>query len=697
MTGPPLGLRSSRTRMAEPIQEYVPFAGGFDLETPTLHIKPGKLRRCLNFEADIFGGYRRIKGYERFDGRASPSDASYAVFPIVITGVIAIGDAIAGSTSGATAVVVAVESGDNPNLIFTKLNGTFTKNEELTVSGAAQGQARDVPTMNGATDHRRHAAYNNLAADAYRSDITAVPGSGGVLGVWMLDDVVYAWRNNESGTETDIYQSTSSGWSKVLLGRELTFTSGSEALKEGDTITGSTSLATATIDRVVLTSGSWADGDAAGKFIVSAQTGAFQAENLDEGADLNIATIYGDSAAITLAVDGRYEFVNFDFSGAGNRDRIYSCDGVNRGFEFDGTVLVPIDTGMSDDTPDHIIVHEKHLFFSFGASVQHSGIGAPYQWSPVLGAAEINIGASVTGFMAEPGSSGDAALGIYANNRAHILYGNSSADWNLVQFRENLGAKVGTIQNVGYTLFLDDRGLANLRTSQVHGNFSHSYLTRHIQPWMNKRRTRAKASCIVRDKSQYRLFFDDSSALYATFDGAHKVVGLMPINLNKTVTCIFSMDRRNGTEMICFGSDDGYVYQMEKGTSFDGEPIDAYFELHFNHSRSPRLKKTYKSVSLEVEGDGYAEFGFSYSLGYGSPEVSQPDEITTALALDSVYWGQFTWDQFIWDGQSIMPRNHKMDGNAENVSFIIRSHGDYSHEIKFNGALLRYLRRRYLR
>jgi len=80
-------------------------------------------------------------------------------------------------------------------------------------------------------------------------------------------------------------------------GKTLNFTSGGTSrISEGDIVTGATGGATATVASVELTSGAWADGDAAGTLTIYAQAGAFQAENLNLGtAGSNVATIAGDS------------------------------------------------------------------------------------------------------------------------------------------------------------------------------------------------------------------------------------------------------------------------------------------------------------------------------------------------------------------------------------------------------------------
>jgi hypothetical protein len=78
--------------------------------------------------------------------------------------------------------------------------------------------------------------------------------------------------------------------------RRLAFTGGgTTAVAVGDTITGATSSATATVCCVTLSSGAWADGDAAGELLIYGQDGTFESENLNTGSGDNLATIAENS------------------------------------------------------------------------------------------------------------------------------------------------------------------------------------------------------------------------------------------------------------------------------------------------------------------------------------------------------------------------------------------------------------------
>jgi hypothetical protein len=91
--------------------DVVKMVGGWDQLTPTLSLAPGALRDVTNYELSALpgGGYSRIGGYERVDGRTSPSAASYSVVQVSsFTNTPTVGQTLTGFTSGATGVIVAL-------------------------------------------------------------------------------------------------------------------------------------------------------------------------------------------------------------------------------------------------------------------------------------------------------------------------------------------------------------------------------------------------------------------------------------------------------------------------------------------------------------------------------------------------------------------------------------------------------------
>lgn len=62
---------------------YFPLAGGWNLESPPLATSPGELIDVANYECLVGGGYRRIFGYELYDGQASSPQAVPGSGPVL--------------------------------------------------------------------------------------------------------------------------------------------------------------------------------------------------------------------------------------------------------------------------------------------------------------------------------------------------------------------------------------------------------------------------------------------------------------------------------------------------------------------------------------------------------------------------------------------------------------------------------------
>lgn len=673
--------------------EFWQFNGGLDLVTPPLGINPGFLRSGSNVEIGINGGYARIGGYERYSGKARPSEATYAILTCTITGSVAVGDVLTDNATTSFGTVIALPSGQ---AVLTLITGTFSTGN-IKVGGVVVGTCVGAQAVGAASTPALNARYLNLAADVYRNLIAVVPGAGSVLGVHQYNDKVYAFRNNAGETAAVMHVSSTSGWTEVALGREISFTSGGTyETVVGNTITGATSGATAVITKVILVSGTFAGGDAAGRLFFASQTGTFQAENLNVGANLNVATIAGNSTAITLSPGGRYEFQNHNFGGAAGAKKMYGCDGVNKGFEFDGSVFVKINTGMTTDTPKFLRIHKNQLFYSFDGSVQHSGPSTPYIFSAILGAAELACGDTITGFITLAGSETAGALCIKTRDRTLVLYGNDVGDWNLVPISDESGARAYTNQFITQGVSLDTQGLILLASTQKYGNFQSSVISDKVATLLDDLIDTATASCTCRKKNQYRLFFSGGSALYMTFIGS-KVAGITLTELTDEVRCISSMEGESGKEEMYFGSDDGFVYQMDIGTSFDGDPITWTAELAYNHLGTPRTLKTFRKGVTEITGSNYAEFSFSYSLGYGSTEFAASPTTSKTSELSGTNWDSFTWDQFFWDGRTLSPSECDITGTAENISLFFSGSSDEFAPFTICGEILHFTPRRNLR
>jgi len=122
-------LRNRQLNPSRLESTYFPFEGGVNMVDPSLALEPGELVSADNFEIDIRGRYRRIDGYERFDGQTLPSQITFYRIPFTVgtardsvfdsafssafdMQVPSIGDLVKGETSGAIGSVLNVSLED---------------------------------------------------------------------------------------------------------------------------------------------------------------------------------------------------------------------------------------------------------------------------------------------------------------------------------------------------------------------------------------------------------------------------------------------------------------------------------------------------------------------------------------------------------------------------------------------------------
>jgi hypothetical protein len=694
-------VKYSVTRLGSGVTSSgVSFPGGLDQTTPSLQLQPGACRDAINFECSQSGGYARIEGYERFDGRLSPSSASYQIIQVsAFVNVPVVGNTITQAVSGATGKVVAVVSASGVSYVaITKITGVFDFTDTISVGATLIGT---VILQTALITSKTGAQYLALAADVYRADIGAVPGSGAILGVVAMNfsgtDNVYAFRGNAGNTAVAIYKQSASGWTLVPFYKTVSFTTGGVATPaDGETLT--QGGVTATVKRVVTQSGAWT-GAAAGQFVITTPSGgnfSGAGATLSGGATV---TLTGIQTAITLIPGGKFVFAKGNFSGQSTTRRIYGVDGVNKAFEFDGGTLVPIATGLSPDNPKFICIHKNFLFLSKDSSIIYSGAGVPYKFGSVAGGGEIATGDNVTGLITLPGSQTTATLCVYMRSNTSFLYGTDPTTFNFVTFNTGIGALSYTCQNLADTFALDDLGVVTLKTTLNYGNFLPSSLTKDLYPFIKNERAKVTCSSLMRSKSQYRLFFSDGYGLYLTSVN-QQYLGAMPVLFPNPVNCVDEDDSSDFGMVSYFGSNDGlgYVYQLDMGTSFDGGVIDAHISLAWDALKSPRILKRFRAASIEMQGNAYAQISFGYQLGYGSLNIGQPANVNYSSGFSGVpLWDSFVWDNFIWDGQTLMPTDVDMTGTAENVQVILSSTTNYIAAFNVNSVIYQYTSRRGMR
>jgi hypothetical protein len=680
--------------------KHFPIKGGEDLVTPPVDKSPSSLIFSKNYELDPEGRPRRIKGYQAFDGSDPVEEAliDRVNFDAGVA-VINVGDTVTetGGSKTGYAVAVVVESGDWATsdavgyLILTNLSGAFAFDDVPlqvgAVTKATQNGAPQTRIQDGDDDN--YDTWYQAAIEHARSNITA-PGSYQPVGLTIYSNNAYAFARI-AGTSTGVYKSGTT-WTAVDLGDRLAFTSGGTyEIAEADTITGATSTETATVERVVVTSGTWAGGDAAGFLYISSQSGAFQAENLDVGASSNVATIAGDSVDTILPEitgTGRsslMEFATHNFYGT--EVRLYgTCEDIPL-FEFDGTRMVILDPPATGTT-NHIAIFKEHLFLLHSTGeLLHSATGDPNDWTAAGGAATIPLTDVGTGLLTLPGGT----MAIFCRTSTHILYGNDNTDWELKEWSPTVGAVAESIQPMLGGVYATDEGWTTLRAVQEFGDFGSNVLSKIIEPLVSYHKGNLSsgdwisASTQIKDNEQYVVFFNFGEGLIFTFNSGKFVgitridYGTFPVHIRLTASGTISGEE---VTLFCLSADE-YVYRMNIGNSLNGSALASSAVLAYNHTGSPDSNKGFIKAVLEVMASPDTTFTITpkYDYGHGVSQTA----ITASVNSGSGEWDGETDAATITEFLELY-----LGAPGRNVSLDIASTGTYDDPHTIQGVTLHY-------
>lgn len=661
-------------------QDPIALEGGLNLVAPALSTPKGEVIAALNYECDQEGGYAWAKGYVPYDGAADAlangdfytdddwtfgtgwthdSDTQEAVgstatgnasHPITVTN---------GLTYRVRTIISEYTSGSLTVTVGGKTTAVYSSKAEFEEEFVCSGAPTDIvitPT-------------NFVGRVESVHIMPIVPGNGDILGVVTYDDNDYAFRNNAGDTAGIMHKATAAGWAPVDLGSYIRFTAGSAAFVIGETITGGVSGSTAVIRDLYVVSGTWAGGTAAGYIALDAPSAAFNAAEAITSAS-GAATTNGADVAVALTAGGKYDFVVENVFGNEDEIGLFFVNGVGDAWQFTkNDAMLPLEHGITAN-PTHIGQYRKHIMLGFDeGAFAFSELGKPLGWSAVLTAGMYGVGDKVSGFKTLP-----TAFLVLCEDRTYILYGTSKSTFDLDEFEDQVGGAAWSIQTVSSTFFTNNSGIVDFKAVQDYGNFSDAAISKRVRPYITARVSNVSCSAVNQAKTQYRVFFDDKTAIYATFAG-RKLIGMMPIVLDDQPTCMWNA-KKSGLEQTLMGSENGKVFKMETGSLANGRHIESRLKLAYNHMGRPAQKKRVRKGDLYVYSDIGAKLQVSVDYNYGSVNRSSMGAVDIEQAVGrGALWDVSVWDEFIWDASGDPRLEIPIDGSGIAVAMSIYNAG----------------------
>ena len=214
---------------------------------------------------------------------------------------------------------------------------------------------------------------------------------------------------------------------------------------------------------------------------------------------------------------------------------------------------------------------------------------------------------------------------------------NDSNSVAVVPVTKNVGCLDGkTIQEIaGDLIFLAPDGFRTVAGTSRIGDVELGTISQAIQPIINDIATKADtlqfSSVVLRNKSQYRMFYSTTSTSQFTAKG---VIGTLRSNgfewsetLGIVAPAITSGFTSSGVEKIYHGDRDGKIYNHNTGNSFNGTNVEAEYQSPDYDYGDLGTLKTLDYVKLAFTPEGDCQPSLRVRFDYDSLDSPQPADI----------------------------------------------------------------------
>lgn len=360
-----------------------------------------------------------------------------------------------------------------------------------------------------------------------------------------------------------------------------------------------------------------------------------------------------DNAAITFLSTsrengGKTRFSRYNYTGT---EKIAIVDGINVPALYNGSQFTALNDAPTDVIGAEFVVNFKsHLVFGKSNILTFTAPFTDTDFTAANGSGTISVGSAITGLIVFR-----QQLIIFTESSIFQLTGNTLADFELQPVTTDIGCvDKDTIQEVGGdVMFLGPDGLRLLSATDRIGDFGLGVVSKTIQKEVTDFITANTSftSVVIRNKSQYRILGYNNNIGQANAQGilgtqmaGQGGEGMSWADLRGIRAYVADSRFYQNSETIVFANDDGYLYQMEEGNSFDGSNIQTTFATPYMPINDPRIRKTFYKMFLYTDPQGSVSFDVSLKLDFDQKNSVQPTKIDFNNATGTVaFMGQATF------------------------------------------------------
>ncbi len=365
------------------------------------------------------------------------------------------------------------------------------------------------------------------------------------------------------------------------------------------------------------------------------------------------------SMATSVATNGdkvRHTTVNLD----GNEKTIFVDSGNYPGVMNNSANTVTYMTASNSSDivgATHVAFFANAAFYSKGNTLYFTAPLTIDDFSAANGAGVINVAQEITGLAVFR-----EQLIIFTASTVKRLTGSSAADFDVSSITDRIGCINGdTIQEVGGDImYLSPDGIRLLSATDRIGDFGLDIASDPISKDATKflASTSNYCSILFKEKAQYRVFAYIESEQKQAAKGliATKFVAQGASGISWSTTAgikahIADSIYSGRQEVSVFANEDGYVYDLDIGSSFDGDPIEAIYESPYMSISDPQIRKTFYKLTIYAEPSGNMDLSLNTKFDFGSAtnrsviqpptqQVSSTGEFVSIFGASNAVFGE---------------------------------------------------------
>lgn len=365
----------------------------------------------------------------------------------------------------------------------------------------------------------------------------------------------------------------------------------------------------------------------------------------------------------------RLRHTEFNF---GSNQNMIIVDAVNNALWFDGTTwrdMNSTNTGASAaspggnqivDAPSYICVFKGTIFLAGDltptgrARVAYSSPLVPYDWTAANGAGQL-----FPTFDAVQIAPWRDELYIFGSRRIRKALADLASGFIVQDVTDDLGclASDSVLELGGNLIFLSHDGIRPVAGTDKISDVDLGLLTQNIQPLMDD--IIGNVSLIdlhgvtIKKKTQFRYFWGNDSIIPAESRG---MIGAIRTNrrtgrswefgeLYGIRTSSLWSGNHEGREIVLSGDFNGYLYQQEVGSSFDGRDILSIYSTPFLDIGATDVRKLLREINTFMNAEGVATIFLGLNFDWDLGGVLTPANYTGTVTSGNTLWDSGAlWD-----------------------------------------------------